>query len=437
MSFEIPSLSRRNLIRTGSAGLLTAVAAPAIIGVANAATGPALPGPSPLDTGKVEGGKVEFPNWRGEADRPSPAPPAPLPPDQRVGFAIVGLGRLSLEQILPAFAECKKARAVALVSGSPEKAKLVAAQHGISDSAVYDYQDFDRIADNPQIQAVYVVLPNGMHREYVTRAAKAGKHVLCEKPMANNSAEARDMIAACDQAGVKLMIAYRCQYEPYNRETIQRMRSGELGAARFIEATNTQVMGPADQWRFKKALAGGGALPDIGLYCLNTARAITGEEPVEVFARIFNPDGDPRYREVEETIGFMLRFPSGTIANCSSSYGAHESKDLRVRAEKGWINLENAFAYEGQELRVAHREGKAESIERLRLPQRNQFALEIDHMATCVKENRVPHTPGQEGLQDHIVMEALYESARTMAPVSLAAVGELDATRGPEPRQEG
>jgi predicted dehydrogenase len=434
MVLEIPRLSRRSLLQTGSVGLLTAVAGPAM---AATSTGSGLPGPTPLDRGKVEGGKVVFENWRGEADRPSPPPPAPLPPGERVGFAIVGLGRLSLEQLLPAFAECKMARPVAVVSGSPEKAKVVAAQHGIKDSSVYSYDDFDRIADNPEVQVVYVVLPNGLHRDFVIRAAKAGKHVMCEKPMAVSSQQAREMIAACKDAGVRLMVAYRCQYEPYNRDVIQRVRSGEMGAARFIEATNTQVMGPGDQWRFNKALAGGGALPDIGLYCLNTARAITGEEPVEVFARIFNPPGDNRYREVEETMGFMLRFPSGTIANCTSSYGAHESKDLRVRLEKGWIDLENAFAYQGQQMRVAHRGGKAEVIDTVRLPQQNQFALEIDHMASCVKENRVPRTPGEEGLQDHLLMEALYQSAETMAAVALAPVAGRDTTRGPEPSRQG
>ncbi|WP_207479753.1 Gfo/Idh/MocA family protein [Arenibaculum pallidiluteum] len=425
MSSTLPPFSRRSLIKTGSVGLLTAAAGPAF----------GAPGPSPLDVGRVEGGRVTFDNWRGAADRPSSPPPAPLPPGQRVGFAIVGLGRLSLEQVLPAFAECRQARPVALVSGSPEKARLVAAQHGIKPSSVYDYGSWDRIAEDPEIQAVYVVLPNGLHRDAVLRAAGAGKHVLCEKPMANSSAEAREMIAACEAARVKLMIAYRCQYEPYNRETIRRVRSGELGSARFIEATNTQVMGPADQWRFKRALAGGGALPDIGLYGLNTARAITGEEPVEVFARIFSPDGDARYREVEESVSFMLRFPSGVIATCSSSYGAHESKDLRVRLERGWIDLENAFAYEGQQMRLGRRDGKAENIGMLRLEQQNQFALEIDHMAACVRENRIPRTPGQEGLQDHLLMEALYESARGGTPVTLDRVAERDATRGPEPEQ--
>ncbi|MBP2296546.1 Gfo/Idh/MocA family protein [Azospirillum rugosum] len=428
MRFDRFHPTRRGLILTGSAGLLTAAAGPSFAAGSNA-----LPGPSPVDTGKVEGGRVTFPNWRGEADRPSAPPPAPLPPAERVGFAVVGLGRLSLEEILPAFGECKRARPVALVSGSPEKARLVAAQHGIKPEAVYGYADFDRIAENREIQAVYIILPNGLHRDYVLRAAKARKHVLCEKPMATSTAEAREMTAACDAAGVRLMVAYRCQYEPYNREVIRLVRSGELGAVRFIEATNTQTMGTADQWRFRKALAGGGALPDIGLYCLNSARALLGEEPVEVFARITNPKDDPRYREVEESISFMLRFPSGAIANCASSYGAHESKDLRVRLEKGWIDLENAFAYEGQQMRLAHREGKTEAVESVRLSRENQFALEIDHMAACVAQGRTPHTPGSEGVQDHQVMEAIYRSAETGAPVSLPTVAARDATRGPEP----
>lgn len=420
----VTGVSRRNIIAAAGAGLVGA-----------AMTAPAASAPSSVDVGEVRDGKVEFPNWRGEADRPSP--PAPKKPSDRVGFAIVGLGRLSLEEILPAFGETKRARPVALVSGSPEKAKTVAAQYGIKPEAIYDYASFDRIADNPEIEAVYVVLPNGMHREFVARAAKAGKHVLCEKPMANTSAEAREMIAACEAAKVRLMIAYRCQYEPYNREAARLFRSGELGRARIIQAANTQTMGPANQWRFDKALAGGGALPDIGLYCLNGARALTGEEPVEVYASIFSPGGDDRYRAVEETISFTARFPSGVVAECSASYGAHEHKDLRVHLEKGTIDLKRAFAYEGQELRISRRKGRAESEERLTLGQKNQFALEIDHMADCIRAGRKPRTPGEEGLQDHLLMEALYQSAASGAPVRLEPVAAIDGTRGPELESDG
>jgi len=245
------------------------------------------------------------------------------------------------------------------------------------------------------------------------------------------------MIEACQAANVKLMIAYRCQYEPYNREAIRLVRSGELGSARIIEATNTQVMGPADQWRFRKALAGGGAMPDIGIYCLNAARYLTGEEPTEIFARIYNPPNDPRYAEVEESVSFLLQFPSGVIANCAASYGAHENKDLRVHLERGTIDLKRAFSYEGQELQVAQRSGQAESLDTRRLGQKNQFALEIDHMAQCVQENRPPRTPGEEGLQDHLLTETIYRSAQEGAPIRLAPVAGRDVTRGPEAEQEG
>ena len=390
-----------------------------------------VPAPSRVDAGAVEGGRVVFPNWRGEADRPVPPPPAPMPPDGRVGFAVVGLGRLSLEEILPAFGEARRAKPVALVSGTPEKARAVARQYGVREDALYGYGDWDRLAKNDAVQAVYVVTPNGLHHGHVLAAAGVGKHVLCEKPMANSSAEARSMIAACARAGVHLMVAYRCQYEPTNRRAIDLVRSGAHGTARIIEACNTQVQGTADQWRMRAAAAGGGALPDIGLYCLNGARAYTGEEPVEVFASIRNPAGDPRFAEVEDTIAFMLRFPSGTLANCAASYSAHESKDLRVRLGEAWIDVANAFAYRGQTLRLARRRGDEEGVDEVRITSKNQFALEIDHFAECVLTGRRPRTPGEEGLQDHVVMEALYASARSGHPVSLPAVAGLDAFRGP------
>jgi predicted dehydrogenase len=398
-----------------------------------AAAPAAPPMPSFIDRGGVEDGAVVFGNWKGEADKPAPPPPAPLPPGGRVGYAIMGLGRLALEEILPAFAACKAARPVALVSGSPEKARAVAAQYGIAAEGIYGYDEVRRLSENPEVQAVYIATPNGMHRDNVLAVAAAGKHVLCEKPMANTSAEAREMVEACRLAGVRLMIAYRCQYEPFNREAIRLVRSGELGRLRILEATNTQVQGPADQWRLKAPLAGGGALPDIGLYCLNSARAVLGEEPVEVFARIVNPEGDGRYATVEETVVFMLRFPSGVIAQCATSYGAHESRDLRLRMEGGWIDLENAFAYRGQRMRVARRKGPNEAVEELRLGAKNQFALEIDHLAECILAGREPHTPGEEGLQDHLLMEALYRSAREGMPVAIPRVEGIDAFRGPGP----
>jgi predicted dehydrogenase len=422
MSIETPP--SRRLVMAAGLGLVGAAA-----GSSSEAAGP-LP-PQGIDTGRVEGGGVVFPDWRGPADPPSPPPPAPLPEAERVGYAIVGLGRLSLEEILPAFAGSRRARPVALVSGTPDKAKLVARQYGIPERSIYDYAGFDRIADDPAIQAVYIVLPNAMHHEFVLRAAKAGKHVLCEKPMAMSSAEAREMVEACRAAGVRLMIAYRIQYEPFNLEAIRLLRSGDLGAPKFLDAINVQAQGDPSQWRHKAAMAGGGALPDIGLYCLNTTRAYLGEEPVEVYAQMWSKPDDPRFREVEENVSFMLKFPSGVVANCFTGYDAHNAKPMRVHLERGWIDLEDAFAYRGQTMRIGRREGRNAVVEQRKLSHKNQFALELDHFALCVKEGREPRTPGEEGLQDQVLMEAIYRSAQGGIPVKLPLIGKRDAFRGP------
>jgi len=415
-------LMRRRIVQLGAAGvggtLLASSAAAAV---------------PEIDTGKVQGGRVEFPAWTAPTERPSGGPPNPLPAGERVGFAVVGLGRLALEEVLPAFGEAKKSRLVALVSGTPDKAARVAAEYGVRPEAVYDYAGFDRIRDNPEIKVVYVILPNAMHKEYTIRAAQAGKDVLCEKPMSVSSADAQAMVDACRAAQRKLMIAYRCQYEPYNREVLRMVREKTFGPARFIDAVNLQNQGDGEQWRFNRALAGGGSLPDVGLYCLNAARFLTGEEPVEVIARITSPPGDPRYAEVEETVNFMLRFPGGVVANCATSYGMHESRLLRVHTPAGAISLDGAFAYDDKQLRVAHRDGRAESVDERRLPKQNQFALEMDHMADCVTANRQPHTPGEEGVQDHRVMEAIYQSAASGQPVAMPRVDGLDRTRGPAP----
>ncbi|MCJ2015758.1 Gfo/Idh/MocA family protein [Methylobacterium sp. J-076] len=429
---EDERLSRRTLLAAGGA------LAGAALGAGNAAAAP--PGPTvPADTGAVQGNRIQFPNWRGPGDPPPAPSPAPQPPSQRVGYCIVGLGRLSLDEIIPAFAEAKRSRLVALMSGSHDKAKLVAKQHGLPEDAVYGYHEWDRLRQNPQVQAVYVVTPNAVHRDNVTAAAAVGKHVLCEKPMAASSPECRDMIDACAKAGVRLMIAYRCQYEPFNRALTQAVRGGSLGKARLIQAFNGQTTGLPEQWRLKKALSGGGSLPDIGLYCLNGTRALLGEEPDSVQAQTYSPPDDPKFKEVEETVSFTLRFPSGVIAQCTASYGVHESRSLTVHTAAGAYDLQNAFAYRGQRLFVGRVEGKNAARDEKLLTPKNQFALEIDHFSRCIQENIRPRTPGEEGLQDQILMEAIYESARTGAPVKtgpLPGTGSgLDATRGPEPEE--
>lgn len=380
---------------------------------------------------------IKLEAWKAETERKSPPTPSPQPPDQRVGYAVVGLGHLTLDELLPAFAQCKKSKLVALVSGDREKALKVAKQYGLAEKAIYNYQNYDTLRDNPEVQVIYIVLPNGLHEEFTVRGAKAGKHILCEKPMANTAAQAQRMIDACKAANRKLMIAYRIQYEPHNRMVREMVRAKQYGKIKLIEASNGQNSANPDHWRHKAALAGGGALPDIGLYCLNTIRFLLGEEPTEVFATQYSTPGDPRFREVEEQVLWQMKFPSGVQANCATGYGYHEHRQYRVLSEKGWVMMQPAFAYKGLELERSRAEGMAELSEKVKLMEKNQFATEIDHMSECVQNNKTPFTPGEEGLQDHRIMEAIYQSAREGRAVKLAAVDKLDAFRGTEPAQEG
>jgi predicted dehydrogenase len=387
-----------------------------------------------LDAAANERDKITFPPTEAKTEKPEKTEPPGDPMNERVGVAIVGVGRISVNEMLPAFAQSKHAKVTALVSGDRAKALKVAHQYNIPESAVLDYKDFEKLAGMQDVQAVYIALPNSMHAEYTIRAAKAGKHVLCEKPMATSVADCQKMIEACRKAKKKLMIAYRSQYEPLDRALVKMVRDKQLGDLKEFISVNSQNMGDPQHWRLKRALAGGGALPDVGLYCLNAARFLSGEEPVEVMGNTWSTPGDARFREVEESCQFVLRFPSGFIASCSTSYAAHKSQMFRLNGSTAWAQMDPAYAYHGIKLKVSrvvdgHEEGHDIGIE-----EKNQFAAELDHFAECIQKDKEVHTPGEEGLQDQRIMEAIYESARTHRPVKLAAPGR---TRGPEPQQEG
>ena len=377
---------------------------------------------------------VQLPPIHNTETEPSGKAPGPFEPaDERIGFAIVGLGRLSIEQILPAFGKSKLCKPVALVSGDAAKAGKIAGQYGIKSSSIYSYANYDTIAQNPEVKVIYIVLPNSMHLEYTLRGAKAGKHILSEKPMAVSSAECEKMISACKSANVKLMIAYRQQYEPMNREIVKMVKSGKLGDLRSFIATNAQNEGDPTQWRLKRALAGGGCLPDVGVYCLNAARFWSGEEPVEVTGQLFQPKNDPRFAEVEATCQFTLRFPSGLLAVCNSGYAAHSTQLARLEGSQSWAELSPSFAYNGLKLRSNKLIEGHDVVMEPTIEAKDQFALEMDHMAECVMKNRQPHTPGEEGLQDQRLMEAIYESARTGRAVKVQP--PATPTRGPEPME--
>jgi predicted dehydrogenase len=333
----------------------------------------------------------------------------PEPPGRKVGWAIVGLGSLAINQILPAFAKCEKSKVVALVSGHPDKAQKLAARYGVSPKSLYNYENYDSLKDNPEVDVIYVVLPNSMHPEYTIRGHQAGKHVLSEKPMATTPAECQAMIDAARKAGKKLMVAYRCRYEPFNKEMIRMAREQELGPVKVIVADHGFNIGDPTQWRLKRAMAGGGSLMDIGIYSLQAARYISGEEPTEIDAMTYTTPGDVRFKEVEETINFQLRFPSGVLANCTSSYGYSGQNKYRVIATKGWFELEPATSYTGLRMKIR----RNNATEDRDLPARDHFALEMDHMSECVMENKDPLTAGEEGLRDLKLMMGIYEAART------------------------
>jgi predicted dehydrogenase len=331
-------------------------------------------------------------------------------PDRPLGYAIVGLGVYGLGVIIPQFANCTHSRLAAVVSGDPAKAARVAADHGLPARSVYSYENFDRIRDNPDVDIVYVCLPNSMHAEYTVRAARAGKHVMCEKPMAVSVAECETMIAACKAAGRKLMIGYRVHFETFNLEAMRLARSGEAGKVRYVRSEHGFVQGNPSAWRLKRALSGGGSLMDMGIYSLQAARYMTGEEPVAVTARESTDRRDPRFTEVEDIIDWTLEFPSGAIASCQSMYSANQNHVL-LMGDKGRIELEPATRYDGNHMWVG-RDGREREVLPPPGPAPTQFAGQLDHMAQCVATGREPIVSGEEGLRDMRIIEAIYRSAR-------------------------
>ncbi|MPY88979.1 MAG: glucose-fructose oxidoreductase [Luteitalea sp.] len=337
------------------------------------------------------------------------------PSGRKIRYALVGLGRLAIGQLMPAFASCKHSTLAAFVSGDRDKALKYAAEYGVDPKNIYNYDNYDTIRDNPEVDVIYIVLPNFMHAEYTIRGAQAGKHILCEKPMANTPDDCREMIATCRKANRKLMIGYRLHYEPYTQRLIE-LAQGGVGQLKVVDASAAFNIGDPNQWRLRRKEAGGGSLMDIGIYALQAARYLTGEEPSEVNAMEYSTAGDPRFKEVEETINFQLRFPSGVLANCVSSYGVSYNR-FRAIGDEGWAELEPASAYHGLHLRVS----REKSVDEPELPAIDQFAAEMDHFSECILNDTEPKTPGDEGLRDLVAMMAIYEAAKAQKTVTLAA----------------
>jgi len=332
----------------------------------------------------------------------------PTTSSRRLRYCIVGLGRISMDHFMPACKMSQAAQVMALVSGDRKKAEGQAAQYGVPAKNIYDYKNYDEIGNNPDIDAVYIALPNSMHAEYTIRAANAGKHVLCEKPMATTVRDSQSMVNACRAAGKKLMIAYRCHYEPTNLRAVQLIRDGKLGTVQAIESAFGFVE-KAGEWRLNRKLAGGGPLMDVGIYSLNACRYLTGEEPSKIEGYCSTIDKDGRFAEVEENVSWTMRFPSGIVASCNTTYGGQMDGYYRVHGTKGYLHVEPAFSYEGLHLK-AEIKGEAPVDEPNPSKDPSQFVAEADYFARCVFENKEPRSNGEEGLRDMQLINEIYKS---------------------------
>ena len=322
-----------------------------------------------------------------------------FPDDKKLGVALVGLGNYSTYQLAPALQETSRCFLSGIVTGTPEKAERWKRRYSIPDKNIYNYENFDEISGNKSIDVVYVVLPNSMHQDFVIRAAKAGKHVFCEKPMALSSKECREMIEACKNAGVRLFVGYRLHTDPYHKAAMKFRTDGPNGVI-YVQSEFGFKIGDPTQWRLRTSLAGGGAMMDLGIYAIQAARYSIGEEPLSVTAQEYKTDFK-KFSEVEETVTWQMEFPGGHVSNSYTSYST-PANHLYISTENRWFNLIPAFSYGG--LKVSTNGGD------LIFPKINQQAVQMDTFSKCIIDGIASDASGEEGLKDLKVIEAVYKA---------------------------
>jgi len=327
-----------------------------------------------------------------------------------IRYAVVGLGHIAQVAVLPAFKHAaRNSRLTVLVSGDPRKRREVGRKYRVDKT--YSYAEYDQCLS--EVDAVYIALPNSMHAEYTRRAAQAGVHVLCEKPMAVTVEECEAMIDACREHRVKLMIAYRLHFEAINLAVIDLVRKGRIGPPKFFNSSFSLTVRDGNI-RAKKSM-GGGSLYDIGVYCINAARHIFRAEPKEVLAMAVN-SGARRVREIDESTGALLRFDGERVAAFVTSFNAGDVGSYRVVGTKGDVFVNPAYEYAESLSYTLTIDGKTS---RKKAPKHDQFAAEIVYFSDCILKDRQPEPSGEEGLQDVRIVQALYESAKSGRPVSI------------------
>ncbi|MEQ9443584.1 MAG: Gfo/Idh/MocA family oxidoreductase [Cyclobacteriaceae bacterium] len=320
--------------------------------------------------------------------------------------AIMGLGSYGT-RVAEAMQDCKKAKLTGVISGTPSKIKDWQAKYNIPEKNCYNYENFDQVKDNPDIDAIYVITPNGLHHDQVIRVAKAGKHAICEKPMAINAREGQEMVDACKQANVKLLVGYRMHFEPKTLEIIRMREAGEFGKALFFQGLSGFTIGDPTQWRLNKKLAGGGAMMDIGIYSINGARYMIGEEPMWVTAQETKNNPEKFKEGVDETIQFQLGFPSGAVSSCLSTYAMSHLDRFFLNGEKGFAELQPSTGYGPIKGRTHQGE--------LTHPHVTHQTVQMDEMAGIILEGKKPMVPvdGEEGVRDLKIIDAIYRAVDT------------------------
>ena len=326
--------------------------------------------------------------------------------------AIMGLGSYGT-RVAEAMESCTRAKLVGVISGTPSKITKWQSKYNIPDKNCYNYENFDAIKDNPDIDAVYVITPNGLHKDQSIRVARAGKHVICEKPMGLNAQEGQAMVDACKAANVKLLIGYRMHFEPKTVAVIQMRKDGDFGQPKFFQGQSGFVIGDPTQWRLDKELAGGGAMMDIGIYSINGARYMLGEEPIWVTAQETKTNPEKFKEGVDETIQFQMGFPSGAVANCLSTYNMNNLDRFYLTGSKGFVEMQPSTGYGPIEGRT--HKGP------LTQPHVTHQTLQMDGMAALIFEGVQPIVPvdGEEGVKDMKIIDAIYQAAKTGEKVEL------------------
>lgn len=350
---------------------------------------------------------------------------APARPARKIGYAVVGLGHIAQEAVLPAFEHAgRNSRLVALVSGDDVKRKRLSSRYHVKS---YSYDDYDACLQDEEVEAVYIALPNNMHAEYTERAARAGVHVLCEKPMATSEDECRRMIQACRETDVRLMIAYRLHFEKANLAAVEAIESGRLGDPRFFTSEFSYQVKEGNIRT--QAELGGGPVWDIGIYCINAARYLFRAEPTQVFA-FAAKSPDRRFREINEAVSVCLRFPDERLATFLCSYGAGATATYRLVGTRGDLRLDNAYEYKGE---IHQRMTVGTRVRDRTYPPHDQFSPELLYFSSCVLEGTEPEPSGEEGLADVRIIEAIHRSIVEARPIDLPPI---ERGRRPEPSQE-